>query len=94
MQILNIKTDPAFNTRDYVNIMRGGPLGNPYKIGQDGTRDEVVDLHKRYVYQRVSWDKEFRELVKGLVGKRLVCCCAPLRCHGDNLKLLCEELNK
>ena len=63
---------------DYENavyIGRGSPYGNPFKIGEHGTRDEVCDRFEREVLPSLD--------VSALRGKNLVCFCAPLRCHGD-----------
>jgi hypothetical protein len=57
---------------------RGTPFGNDYRIGIDGTRDEVID---RYIAER-SQDEAFLALVRRqLRGRHLVCHCAPKRCH-------------
>ena len=68
-----------------VNIMRGGPWGNPFEIGKDGTREEVVEKHKRWLWERIKSDPEFCERLMELDGKDLCCCCAPKACHGDTL---------
>lgn len=83
-----------YSTTNLVDIMRPGLFGNPFTIGKDGNRDEVVEKHLLYIKERVEKEPVFRQEIKELFGKNLLCCCAPKRCHGDNLKLLCEELNK
>jgi hypothetical protein len=60
-----------------VYIGRGSPWGNPFKIGRDGTRDEVCDRYEREVLPTLD--------LEPLRGKDLVCFCAPLRCHGDSI---------
>jgi hypothetical protein len=62
---------------------RGTPFGNPYRIGPDGSRDEVID---RYIAER-SQDEAFLALVRRqLKGRHLVCHCAPERCHCEWLR--------
>jgi hypothetical protein len=56
---------------------RGSPYGNPFKIGQHGTRDEVCDRFEREVLPTLD--------LTPLRGKDLVCFCAPRRCHCDAL---------
>lgn len=90
MRVLNKYRDPI--PPDAVNIMRPSPLGNPFKIGVHGDRDEVVDKHMAYARERIAKDPEFAALVRGLRGHDVVCCCAPRRCHGDNYVILCDEL--
>lgn len=94
MRILNIHTSDGW-PRGSVNIMRtgNGIFGNPFRLGADGDRDTVVDLHMKYLRWCISNDADFAAKVKALKGHDLMCCCAPERCHGDNLKIVCEELN-
>lgn len=63
-------------------IGHGTPWGNPYRIGPDGSRDEVVDKYRSWFRDRVK-DPAFRAETIALRGKRLCCSCAPARCHGD-----------
>ncbi len=59
--------------------MRPGKWGNPFYIGLDGTREEVV---AKFAAAIADWpDEAFAELR----GRDLLCCCAPLPCHGDPL---------
>lgn len=68
-----------------VYIGRPSPFGNPYVIGQDGDRDEVIRKYRAYFYSRLKMDLPFREQVKALKGKSLGCYCKPSICHGDVL---------
>lgn len=67
---------------DAVWIMRPSKWGNPYVIGKDGTRDEVIDRMEKEIMDSPELQEEIK---KDLKGKSLVCCCAPKRCHGDFL---------
>lgn len=63
-------------------IGRGTIAGNPYKIGRDGTRNEVCDKYEA----RVEADPELKaSLIEYCRGHDLLCFCAPRRCHGDYL---------
>jgi hypothetical protein len=79
--VVNIKTYPK---RDYIYIGRGSPFGNNYKIGKDGTRDEVCEKHKRDFYKKLK-NERFRRQVLALKGEKLGCYCKPERCHGDTI---------
>ena len=58
--------------------------GNPFKIGPDGTREEVIAKYRKYFYDRLETDPKFKEAVEKLRGaKSLTCWCAPLACHAD-----------
>jgi len=66
-----------------VYIGRGSPFGNPYVIGQDGDRDEVIRKYEIHFTEKLRLEPEFRKKVLALKGKILGCHCAPLKCHGD-----------
>ena len=67
-----------------VYIGRGSFWGNPYKIGAEGTREEVIAKYEKYLWILCKEDRE--TMVKKLLeleGKVLGCYCKPLPCHGD-----------
>jgi uncharacterized protein DUF4326 len=90
--VINQKNRPHSNT-EIVYIGRPSVFGNPYRIGVDGTRIEVIQKYELWVRDRIEYDGRFREAVKGLHGKLLSCWCRPLPCHGDVLVKIAEELN-
>lgn len=59
------------------------PFGNPFIIGRDGNRSEVIRKFESYFHTCLTVDKEFRAAVFALRGKRLACWCKPADCHGD-----------
>ena len=69
-----------------VSIMRPGPWGNPYKIGRDGTREEIIAKF-RVALKHSSGDpwNWMRHNILLLKDKRLGCVCKPKACHGDVL---------
>lgn len=73
-------------------IGRGTLWGNPYAIGQDGDRDEVIRKFA-YDFSRgfLRSGDDFNEKLKLLRGHTLGCHCKPYACHGD---VLAEYLNK
>lgn len=72
---------------DYdIYIGRPSEWGNPFVIGKDGDRDEVVEKYTKYLYDRV--EREGSTLILKLYklhGKTLGCFCSPLKCHGHVL---------
>lgn len=62
---------------------------NPYKVGKDGTREEVIDLYRDYIIDKISSGEI---VIEHLYGKNLGCWCKPEACHGDVLLKLVEEL--
>ena len=90
--VINRKNQPMTNTGS-VYVGRPSPFGNPFRIGSDGTRAEVIAKYEAYARDRIAHDSRFRADVKGLYGRTLSCWCAPLKCHADVLAKLSEELN-
>lgn len=74
-----------------VYVGRPSKWGNPFEIGRDGTRDEVVDKYEGWLrFSRQASD--LRCSLHELRGKDLVCWCAPERCHAEVLLKLVNEL--
>src|ERR1700739_1109100 len=66
--------------------IHGSIWGNPFKIGQDGTRDEGIQKYRKYLLGK----SQLLRQLESLRGKVLGCWCSPQRCHGD---VLIELLN-
>ena len=89
------RDDPAFDDVVYVGraMYRGGwrlpasPLANPFRLGADGDRDELIAKYREYLLGR----PDLLALLPDLRGKRLGCWCAPLRCHADVIAALADE---
>jgi hypothetical protein len=81
--VVNCRRDPYD-----VFIGRPGPWGNPFVIGRDGSRAEVIRLYAQWI---VTQPRLIADL-PSLRGRRLGCYCKPLPCHGDVLVRLVEEL--
>lgn len=63
-----------------------GAWGNPFRIGPDGTRDEVIGAYRQLLWQYIRQGRVSLESLAALRGKRLACHCAPLPCHGHVLE--------
>lgn len=72
-----------------VYIGRPSKWGNPFIIGKDGTREEVI---RKYADWFVTTN--LVSCLDELRGKRLGCYCKPLACHGDFLVYLIEGEEK
>ena len=73
-------------THDYdVYCGRGSIFGNPYEIGRDGTREEVIERYRGW-FNFLLRDPIFVNELKKLKNKRLGCFCVPLKCHAEILK--------
>lgn len=94
-----IKKTIVINVRhtDYdVYIGRPSKFGNPFIIGRDGDRNEVIEKHWRWLNGEIQAPNgevppTVEEIKEELTGKRLGCHCAPLRCHGDIYQRICDE---
>ena len=75
-KVVNLRND-----KYDIYIGRGSKWGNPFKIGLDGTRGEVIKKYEDYILKQ----PELLEDLDELDGKVLGCYCAPLACHGDTL---------
>ena len=86
-----------FKSRFDVYIGRGSKWGNPFVIGADGNRDEVIEKYRQYLLHNEKLGKDIpdnTELLKALPelrGKVLGCWCRPKACHGDVLIELLQE---
>lgn len=60
-------------------------FANPYKIGKDGTRDEVITKYKNYIEDKIKNNNNFLKELLSLKNKNLGCWCKPEPCHGDIL---------
>ena len=67
-----------------VYIGRPSKWGNPFAIGKDGDRAEVITKYTQWI----SGQPELLDSIDELIGKTLGCWCAPQACHGDVLAFL------
>lgn len=72
-----------------IYIGRPSKWGNPFQIGKDGTRDEVIEKFKNWIITQPKLLDDLHEIK----GKTLGCWCKPKRCHGDVLVELIETSN-
>lgn len=64
-----------------VYVGRPSRWGNPFVIGKDGDRKEVLKKYRAWLMAQPALMARLSELR----GKDLVCWCAPLECHADVL---------
>lgn len=85
---------------DGVYIGRPSLLGNPFKIGQHGTRREVIQRYRAWLWQQIQLrGKVYEELERlAAIEKQsdlvLICWCKPANCHGDVIKSAVEWVNR
>ena len=93
------KRDALPNDYDYVG--RPSVLGNPFVIGHDGDRAEVVAKYRRWLWIQMREDgpvlHEIDRLAEKFIKQRgltLVCWCAPKACHADVIASAIEWRNQ
>lgn len=85
-KILNARYGGTWPHGNSIYVGRGTPWGNPFHIGDHGSRDEVMEKYREYVVTQLN----IMTSLDKLRGKDLVCWCAPLRCHAEVLLELLE----
>ena len=98
IQVVNVKM-AGWDMPDMVYIGRPSPLGNPFRIGRDGTREEVIAKYEKWL--KLGLHKGCRKInlelerIAGIVKSRgrvfLACWCSPMPCHGDIVKKYVEQ---
>lgn len=78
--------------RKYGN-RQGSILANPFIIGRDGTREEIIEKYRRWLWSEYKKNGSVKqelvaiaERVKNGEKVKLVCWCHPKKCHGDVIK--------
>ena len=94
------------HNRSYSGVYIGRPsiFGNPFIIGADGNREEVIEKYRQWVKREMSFAEETEvikrtgyevptrlQIKEELKGRNLICWCAPLPCHGDILLQIANE---
>jgi hypothetical protein len=82
-EVVNIRGSATYD----VYIGRPSKFGNPFLVGEDGSREEVISLYREWILTQ----PELLDALHELKGKRLGCYCAPLACHGDVLAEMAER---
>lgn len=88
MRILNRKCDTI--PHDAVYVGRPSRWRNPYRIGRDGNRDQVIALYRRHLWREIKAGRITRDDLRALAGHDLVCWCAPKPCHAEVLRRAVE----
>lgn len=83
-----------------IYIGRPSIFGNPFIMGEDGDREEVVEKYRQWLKTGNSFgnadatEQKRQAILKSLPvlrDKILGCWCSPKACHGDVLKELVDD---
>ena len=76
-----------------VYVGRPSVLGNPYVIGHDGSRHDVVDQYRAWLREQYRHDGAVRRALRQLAMRyltdgalTLICWCAPQPCHAEVIR--------
>lgn len=83
-KVVNKYQDPFFD----VYIGRPSVWGNPFVVGRDGNRKEVLTKYRAWLLTQ----PELLAKLPELRGKVLGCYCKPKLCHGDVLAELADKV--
>ena len=84
--VIDIRHDRSvLGEPDVVRIDRATQWGNPFVIGRDGDRAEVIAKYRAWLWRAFGDGHIGLDELAALDGKRLACWCAPEPCHGDVL---------
>ena len=92
VEVVHLKTD-SYDTL----IDRTTMWGNPFRIGKDGNRSEVIEKFRRWLKGESHTEFKQKERQKiicnidSLDGKTIGCWCKPKSCHGDTYADIVEE---
>ena len=89
----NIRREDA-DGKTRVYIGRPSALGNPFAIGRDGDRDDVIAKYAAWLDQQLADPqspaaRKFARLQRTLAREgrlHLLCWCAPQRCHCEVIR--------
>ncbi len=70
-----------------IYIGRPSEWGNPFEIGKDGTRQQVINKYREWIKTQPA----LMAKIPTLKGKTLGCWCHPKPCHGDVLAELADK---
>jgi hypothetical protein len=73
---------------DAIYVGRPSKYGNPFSIGKDGNREEVIAKYEKYL---LNHTRLLKDIKRDLRGKDLVCFCKPLACHADIIMKYANE---
>ena len=75
-----------------INCGRPSPWGNPFIIGRDGTREEVIEKYRVYAIKRNALDPSW--LAPLITATDVYCWCTPKACHVEVIAEILSERTK
>ena len=96
--IVNLKHEPRLREEfEYAHVVDNTVLidrrtkwRNPFRLGADGDREQVIARYRADLWRRIRAGEVTLEELAELDGCWLACWCEPLPCHGDVLARAAE----
>jgi hypothetical protein len=89
VEIINLHNCKDWGKPGDILIDRRTKWGNPFVMQNESQRNEVCDKYEIWLNDKLK--QKIFNLEDLRSAKRLGCHCAPLRCHGDYLKILLDK---
>lgn len=83
--VVNLRSGDEYDV--YIGRGPNSKWGNPFVIGKDGSRKEVIDKYREWIKTQPHLMNSLHELK----GMRLACFCVPKLCHGHVLAELADS---
>jgi len=91
--VINLRREPALRDKlahapvhdNTVLVDRRTKWGNRFRIGRDGTREQVIARYRADLWGRIRTGEITLEELAELDGMQLACWCDPQPCHGHVL---------
>jgi len=91
-RIVNIYKEPYDQYIGRAGKGKDGYYGNPFPLLPNEERGTTLERYKKYFYNRLETDIEFKTKILALKGLTLGCFCKPKACHGDIIKEYLDNL--
>ncbi len=96
--IVNLKHEPKLREEfEYAHVVDNTVLidrrtkwRNPFRLGADGDREQVIARYRADLWRRIRAGEITLQELAELDGCWLACWCEPLPCHGDVLARAAE----
>ena len=91
--VINLRNEPKLREAfEYAHVHNNTVLidlrtkwGNRFRIGPDGTRDQVIARYRADLWRRIRAGEIALEELAGIAGCWYACWCLPRPCHGEVL---------
>jgi Domain of unknown function (DUF4326) len=80
----------AHGATNGIYVGRPSKFGNPFEIGKDGSRSQVIAKYEAWIQTQPSLIAAAKSELR---GHNLICWCAPKACHATILLQLANDID-